>query len=539
MQLIKQLKEAGQDNEWYPTTNIILEALGESIKNSVSDHHRSKSVLDLGAGNGKCLDYFRELKNLYGHTLFDKTYGVEKSQLLINQWSKDHLILGVDFHKTTLLDKEIDVIYCNCPYSEMSAWYSKIIKEAPAGCLVYILAPYRWKNDKPITEALEARKHELEVVGSFSFEDAEDRKARAKVDLVKIKMKECYGDVDPFAAFFEENFKYPEKEEKETFEEKIENNKLVTGRNLIDVLVDIHDREMEKLIKNFSNICELDPELLSEFEITKAGLIESLKQKISSLKKSYWQRLFDGLSKIKERLTKDSRQKIVERMQANTGIEFNRENAYSVVLYVIRFANDYADAQFIDTYEKMVSFANIEGYKSNQRVFKEHDFKYRYGVDDEDGVSHYKLKVGHRIVLENCGGLYKSPYDFSTYDNGLSERAADFISDLLVIARNMGYSIVEKGPSKAEWDDNAEREYHFVKDGKEKVLFGIRCFYNGNCHVRFNQDFILKMNVLYGKLVGWINSADQAAEEVGVEADKAEEYFNVNFRIGREQLLLT
>jgi len=44
------------------------------------------------------------------------------------------------------------------------------------------------------------------------------------------------------------------------------------------------------------------------------------------------------MDKINERLTFSSRESIVRKMQAHTGIEFNQENAYAVVLRVIMIA---------------------------------------------------------------------------------------------------------------------------------------------------------------------------------------------------------
>ena len=525
--LVRELKEAGQDMEFYPTTTIILEALGQSIKEEIGyNYHQSRSFLDIGAGSGKVINFARDLR-VNDSALFYTTYGIEKSQILINQWDKDHLILGVDFHKTTLLDKKVDYLYCNPPYSQFNQWAAKIIKEAPSKSIVYLLMPTRWKDDQLIKDSLAARKHELEVVGNFSFENSEDRKARAVVDLVIIKMKETYGEEDPFETFFNENFTYPEEKAEEKFEDKVEQTKLVKNTNLIETLCFLHDEELNRLNKNFGAICELDPDLLKEFEITREGLIESLKMKISTIKGQYWNRLFDNLDKIKERLTKNSREKIVGRMQANVGIEFNRENAYSVVLYVIKHANDFFDTQLIDTYEKMVNFANVESYKSNKKVFEERSFEYHY----KDDLSHFKLKTGHRIVLDRCGGLYSTSWSWET---GLEESAANFIGDLMTIANNLGFKPLGCYPKKGEWNDSKSHGFYCSHKGEEKVLLEVKAFKNGNLHLKLLPEFVHSMNISHGRLKKWIYTPEQAAEE----ADNGAELFSIDFKLGEGQLLL-
>ena len=57
---IKNLRNQEEDFEWYPTTNEILEKLIEDFPNNFGRNYYSKlSFLDIGAGNGKVLDFVR------------------------------------------------------------------------------------------------------------------------------------------------------------------------------------------------------------------------------------------------------------------------------------------------------------------------------------------------------------------------------------------------------------------------------------------------------------------------------------------------
>ncbi len=525
-QLITQVKNAGQDFEFYPTTNEIIFALIKDIKKSYYEHNRNGlKFLDIGAGSGKVLDAVKEV--LYS------TYGIEKSHILMNQWRACHYVLGVDFDKVTLMDKDMDIIFCNPPYSKYQEWSEKIIKEAKKGSVIYLVIPQRWENSTLIKAQLDSVKSSFEIIGNYSFEDAEDRKARANVHLVKISIENNWKEADPFSRFFDENFAYPESNTKLPLEKEIEKFELVHGANIVETLCFLYDQRMQGLYKNYTAICQLDRELLDEFEISRAHLIESLQNKINSAKKQFWQRLFDGMETIKQRLTKNSRNKIVDKMQANTGLEFNRENVYAVVSWVIRHFNEYCDEQLVEIYEKMINYANIENYKSNQRVFKEHQFHYCNYREEE--ISHIKLKVGHRIVLQSCGGLNRSMFSF---ENGLDERAADFIGDLMTIANNLGFSPLDKRPIKGEWDDNGAREYTAKYKGEEILLFKVRAFQNRNMHFHFDPIFIQKLNIEFGRIRKWIYTPEEATKEMGIESDLAVESFGASYQLKAGQLLL-
>jgi hypothetical protein len=323
---------------------------------------------------------------------------------------------------------------------------------------------------------------------------------------------------DPFAKFFDETFSYPEPAENEEAEEIEEENQVAKGQNLIEILCDSYEETMEHLKKSYQAVCSLDRNLLLEFNLTKGSLIQSLKLKIESAKKEYWQRLFEGLTSINSRLTTESCQKMSSLMNSQTGIDFNSENAYAVVLWVIKNANSYFDSQFISFYEGMMSLVNMEGYVSNKRVFQEDDFYYRYR--SSGSLTNVKFKVGHRIVLSRSGGLHKG-YSRS----GLSNSAAQFLRDTMTIANNLGFDPVSSYPYEYAWDDSEGHEFYCRYEGKTEVLFRVRAFYNGNLHFQFLPEFIHAINIQYGKLKGWLNSSKEVEEELGCPKDLSEKFF--------------
>jgi len=161
---LSEIKKANEDFEWYPTTNEILSSFSSHLFDSIYSFRRwgryrsSYSVLDVGAGNGKVLDHIRGSDD---HRFFGPFYAIEKSQSHLSNLSPEIYILGVDFWKTNLMDKQVDVVFCNPPYCEYENWCEKIITEVQGPALVYLVIPERWKNSKKIKAAIDSRKIEF------------------------------------------------------------------------------------------------------------------------------------------------------------------------------------------------------------------------------------------------------------------------------------------------------------------------------------------------------------------------------------------
>ena len=530
---IKNLRNQEEDFEWYPTTNEILESFEKDLETFMEDSRKRTyncSFVDIGAGDGKVL---KRVKEKFKTNLF-----VEKSQFHNSNMDKDFCLMGTDFHKTTFIDKEVDIVFCNPPYSEFKEWARKILKEFYQGTLIYLVIPERWENDIDIQNIIRDRKIDFEIVGNFDFKNSEDRKARAKVHLIRFYIRKLSDKGDPFFNFFSETFDYPEKEEEGKEEDKKE-SELVGGENLIERLCTIYDCRLMSLQENYRKICELDFSLLREFEISKESLSNSLKSKIRGLKKKCWQEFFEGMDGINTRLTSSSRNKMLSLLNDRTGVDFNIENCYNVILWVVKNANKYFEDQFLEIYDKLTEFANVENYKSNQRVFTKDKFRYSnsYYEDSELRPTHYKLRIGNRIVLERCGGLERHQFSVRT---GISETSAKFIGDLMTIAGNLGFKVLSDRPQPYEWDGNESKDFFVEVDGKEELLFRVRAFYNRNMHFQFLPEFIHALNIQHGKLRGWLNSKEDVENEILAEDDdkKVLDYFDRSIRIEPSQFLL-
>ena len=125
--LIKELKQAGQDYEFYPTTEEILNAVCkryecEKICDRVNlfsgwedECYFECSLLDIGAGNGSSLSYIRESMKKrceQKEKSFEMSlYAIELSQILIKQMPSDILTIGTNFWEQNLYDKSYTIFF--------------------------------------------------------------------------------------------------------------------------------------------------------------------------------------------------------------------------------------------------------------------------------------------------------------------------------------------------------------------------------------------------------------------------------------------
>ena len=191
--IYSELKNHNQDFEFYPTTKEILQYVYGDIKENFRD---KVSILDIGAGNGSALNLlegFHPKKDGRSEANFYfKKYAIEKSKILLNQLSEDIFIIGTDFYEQSLIDKTMDILFCNPPYSEYEMWFEKILQEA--NCKrIYMVIPERWKKTERFSRIMERRNLDFEILGNTSFIDSEFRQARANVDILKIIPKGCIG----------------------------------------------------------------------------------------------------------------------------------------------------------------------------------------------------------------------------------------------------------------------------------------------------------------------------------------------------------
>lgn len=565
-QLINELKENNQDFEFYPTTKEMIKPIYKAANGG--------DWLDIGCGTCNFKKYFEELKQAdqlrydtketafrnsytegkgYNYDLqpkesdkpkyFGKYYVIEKSRILLDKLEKDVICLGTDFHGTMLLDKPVQNIFCNPPYSEYEQWACKIIFEA--NCKnIFLVIPERWQNNEKIQKAIKESNSDYRILGEFDFLNAE-RAARAKVNVVHIYRKDeryTYRSSDlkdynenAFNKWFDETFKmrdiksrteWSEEEEKRN----IAKNQLVNAEgSKAKILVDLYNNEIETLYNHFKAISSLDVDILATIGVEKKAVKEALKMKAKGAKSRYWRLAIDELEEITNRLTSTTRQDMFNKFQELQTVDFTLENIYPFILWVLKNANGYYNSQLIDFFKKLTCPENVKPYKSNQKAFEEDE---RWGgkryFRNPEKLSHYTLD--YRIIMS-------SPFDIS-YSGNLETRynTKEKLQDIFTIARNLGFNI-----GLCDMPTEFGEECTVLYEKSDKVFMKYRVYKNGNMHVKFDIEFSKAMNVEVSRLLGWIRTKEDIKKEFPAKmAEGAEKYFKQNYTcIGCNTLMLT
>ncbi len=356
--LVKQVKEAKQDFEFYPTTEAIAKAVYKHLDNY-------SSILDIGAGNGNFfrlvekIDKKYEADSEHHQCRIGDKYAIEKSKILIDNMDKDIALVGTDFYNQTLIDKEVSCIFCNPPYSACEEWATKIIRESNCKRAYLVMPVMKWEKSISIKSALKAREAISDCIFNYDYRNSEFRKARTIVGVYKINFCKEYErepHIDPFDLWFDEHFKINAIKEPDDYsvlneQREKEFNKrmhLVTGRNLIERLEILYNEDLNTIQESYKAISKIPYELLKEIDINKDNVKSALKMKLSGTKNLYWKELFKNLDVITSRLTYKSRNRIQEKLTSATKLDFSASNAYAVVCWVLKNANSYFDEQLVE-----------------------------------------------------------------------------------------------------------------------------------------------------------------------------------------------
>lgn len=550
--LINDLKENNQDFEFYPTTKEMIETIYKTAS--------GEDWLDIGCGTCNFKKYFEELRSEqqtryntketafrnsyvkgkgYNYDLqpkdcdrakhLGKYYVIEKSEILLQKLDKDTIVLGTDFYNTLLMDKPVNNIFCNPPYSEYEQWSEKIIKEANCR-YIYLIIPQRWQNSARIKNAIKNSKSTVNILGGFDFLDAE-RKARAKVDIIKISRNfDRYSDLKnynetAFDQWFDETFKMRDKKDynewdKEEKEKQNIKNKLVSAETgKAKMLVEMYAEEINTLFNHFKAIASLDVDVLETIGVKKEAVKEALKKKAEGAKARYWRIAFDEFEEITSRLTRSTRNDMFNRFAILQKVDFTLENIYPLILWVIKNANEYYNEQLIDFFKKLTCPENVKPYKSNQKAFETEE---RWGgkryFKNSEKLSHYTLD--YRIIMS-------SPFrtDWSGNLNGFDYSKGEQLQDIFTIARNLGFDV-----GLCDLPKYFGEKCTVLYKNSDKVFMEYRAYKNGNMHVKFDIEFTKAMNVEVSRLLGWIRTKEDIKKEFPVQMAKgAEKYFKTNY----------
>jgi NACalpha-BTF3-like transcription factor len=369
--------------------------------------------------------------------------------------------------------------------------------------------PERWKNSSILKNGIE--RFETTIVGEFDFSEA-NRQARGKVNLVRVNrnwiINEEYDIAyqekleNVFERWVRENIADFKEEERYNYEKEQE-TALKLKQTDIDLLIERYEEDKENLRKAFEIIGTLDSDIIKMFGQTKDSMLEIIRKSIKGLKHKYWRIAFDKLDPVKKRMTLATRQSIFDRIREFEKLDFNADNIYSIVIWIINNTNFSITEQVCEVFDKMTNKEYIEEYKSN-RHWAKGDWKYTQSDWMRDELpDRWKLGLDYRIVLHT----YFMKYDKLT-----------IVDDFIIICNNLGFPIQEN----CEPDytlHNAKQEFYTTSG---ELAFTMR-YYTGNqnAHLKINKKILIKFNVQVAKIRQWLSTPEAIVDDFDVDLDEA------------------
>lgn len=521
MNKVEILKQNNEDFEWYPTTNEILYVIEKDLhkhhqQQKYSSHRREgiyssynheqkdyifyiDHFIDIGAGDGRVLEYFDSNK-----FRIKNKYGIELARTQADDLIKRNVgLIGRDYFETVLIDKFYDVVFSNPPYSMFKMWCQKLLHEVNAE-YIYLVLPERWINDDELLHTIK-EKGQWEIIGKFDFLHAE-REARAKIDVIRIYKEVRKDNSDTFVKWvndnigeFKENPKEEIKEETETY-----NNLTEAKESIIETLVNNYNNDLAYTLETYRAIARLDFSLLKSLGLNKQDVINKIKSDIESLKNKYWMKTFDHIKTISEKLTYKTRTELFNKIQWFKQLDFNHNNIYTIIVWVVENYNKYVKEQMIKAFEDLTNFDQVRAYKSNDKWF---DAGWRYTNKQPE-----KYSLDYRIVVY-CGSKFNMKWKYEHPDNNPAV-------DLSIVARTLGFD--NQGINEETFERG--KSYNCLsKDGS--VLFNYRVYQNNNVHFKLNQEFLKVFNIEVGKVKQWLHTPKDIQEEFNISEEESIKFF--------------
>jgi hypothetical protein len=249
-----------------------------------------------------------------------------------------------------------------------------------------------------------------------------------------------------------------------------------------------------------------------------------------SLKIKYWEILFNRLDAITSRLTTKSKKTMLDKLTENATIAFTETNAYTVVLWAIKNANQYFDDQLVELFRELSTFEGVSIYKSNQKTWEQDKWRYMNHWDFQRGQYPLRYALDYRIVVSQHSAINKEPrYNQYEFPGGLSKQCHELIADVIAVFSNMGFKTYSSSSLDRAWEGGQWE--NFCDEDSDDILFQVKAYQNGNLHFRFKPEAIKALNIQAGRILKWVRTEDEVVTEMGISRADAKKYFNQSLHI--------
>ncbi|MGR5299378.1 DUF4942 domain-containing protein, partial [Vibrio mediterranei] len=569
--VVQALKNSAQDFEFYPSTEAHITAVTDDISDILKTHefsnhyHQNVKLLDIGAGDGRVLQMMKKtLEALEQERLHCDLYAIEKATVHTDTYrTKDITLLGTEFNEINFISKNADVAFVNSPYSEFSHWVATLISQLNFK-LLYAIMPERWEQDLLIQQAIERRGIKtVKVIATSDFLDAQ-RQARVNVHIVRFAFndfeQETTGkwagrsykpsigrdDSDPFQIFIEDELglkqtysettnKFYAYAEKERVREAMQTEgspsyELVESRGLLWALLDNYERDLSHVLAEYKKISVLDGALLQELGVEYKAVREGLKEKLLGFRNVYWSLLFDELDVISSRLTSKNKQQLLNTLTANA-LDFTHKNATYIISYAVEMANELIEQSLIEVFKALTCEKSIQRhYQSNEHMYRD---SWRYNSQLPNDKARYVLD--YRFVSSHSRNFSAHSWEY-----GICDDARCFCDDLMVALKLVGYEQFSLSCAYKQLRAGDKLVIKGVEPSGQVVdLVHIRFYLNGNRHIKFNQQAMLRINCTVSRLLGWVRSKAEFEQEIEATTPISNDVWQVGdgLKIGTHSVL--
>ncbi|CAH7189854.1 conserved hypothetical protein [Vibrio chagasii] len=556
MGIVKEIANSSEDYEFYPTTTEIIDTLVSDLDKHFSN---ANSFLDIGAGDGRVLSAILKskkpshLSSEFSKSLFFGDYhtnrkplelmAIEKSRKLIDVLPAEIFPVANDFFNTTLMSIDATVTFSNPPYSIYVQWVMKVLSETRSKA-VYLVIPISWKDNKHIADKINERNATVTELGRFSFKDAE-RKAKVETSLLRIELP--YDDDNknqPLHKWVKENILYSEAFDQTNEKQPISSllssqcsgkGPLVNGSDYVSSLLELYQQQSTRLLEDFKAVNSLSKAAIDALNLNVINVSRRMNDAINNLKQEFWHELFSRLDSIYLNLPSSRIHGFKSLLMKRTVADFSEENIRNLLSWINNSITMFDSEMFEDVIGGFMNGVNTQRYKSNKSTFIDANWRYKA---DKNKNSQYMLQT-KRIV-----------YSETTLSQGINEDGKllsslhNVVQDMLVIANNRRYDTSKSFDilNQHAWASGKPLEFHYhnSESGEDEILFTVKAFKKANLHFHFNERLINEINVEWGRLKGWVSSAKQASDEMGIDIEECIEIFDkqASNRIQNNPLLL-
>lgn len=417
------------------------------------------------------------------------------------------LTLATNPKTTSLVDKEVDLIFCNPPMDKYEEYCKRIFEESLAGYALLVL-PIEWKSNAEIKAYAKANRFEIEVIGAVGY--IKDNQ-RAKAELVlfyrfssEAILKKKLGKDYDLEVLFQELECYRSslihELEDEKKEEIANETQGMDQESFFEYLLKRYKKEHQDFFKNFKSLSHLSSHFLSAIKVEGEDIVEATKRFERKHKKFYWSECLSRMPTFNLLLTQKQQGELLGEF-AHRGVDFSRENIPSVLAFSLKYCKERERENFCNFWERLANEDNLADFSnliSNPKPYTHYPNEKLF----------YKGRLKEKVIC-----TYAGRYD-DYYPNHLRDVGIAYLIEILLQSmgyQDLSYRYSDKSVITPQDRVNLPLGISFLFAGEKQVV-KFTAYKNRKLHIHFNQTTIALINLRVFIYLGWITNIKEAKE---------------------------